>query len=136
MTGILAKDFAFQAISFALDGLSVRQRAIASNIANVDTPGYKAKQVNFEDQFQRVLDSQLDSRVTLKTTNLNHIAYNSISFGVKSIHKETSLRNDENNVDADLEMTKLAETTIRYQTLAQLAGMKLSILKSIVRESR
>ena len=137
MSGILAKDLAFQVISFALDGLSLRQRAIASNIANIDTPGYKAQHVNFEDQLQQVLNSQTDSRVILRITNPNHITYNSSdSGGVHLIHKETSVRNDENNVDADVEMTKLAETTIRYQILAQLAGMKLSTLKNIIRESR
>ena len=51
-------------------------------------------------------------------------------------HQNNDLRNDTNNVDIDLEMTTLAETSLRYQALAQMAGSKLASLKSIVRDSR
>jgi flagellar basal-body rod protein FlgB len=136
MTGIFTKDLMLRTVSSALDGLSLRQRAIASNIANVDTPGYKAKKVSFEEQLQQTINDSSTSSVALRTTHTNHINYNDLSGSILITESQTTFRNDGNNVDMDLEMTNLAETTIRYQTLTQLAGKKFTILKNIIRESR
>ena len=131
-------DLALHAVSFALDGLSLRQRVTAQNIANVDTPGYKALQVDFETQLNRVLRGQSDDRFPIATTDGQHIS-NQLSSETELIDIErraSNLRNDGNNVDIDVEMTMLAETVLRYQALTQLAGSKLSLLKNIVSETR
>jgi flagellar basal-body rod protein FlgB len=139
MADPIFNDYALRALSFALDGLSLRQRATAHNIANVDTPGYKAQHVSFESQLKHVLDGDAhEPGAALHTTAPNHLGGR---LGVASplvgiTQRSNDLRNDGNNVDIDLEMTTLAETTQRYQALAQLAGSKLALLKSMVRDAR
>lgn len=139
MTDPISNSTTLRTLSFALDGLSLRQRAIAHNIANVDTPNYKAQHVTFEAELQTALKSNNAAGLSMQTTNPDHIdldGNNSKSVSLTLEHQNNQLRNDGNNVDIDLEMTTLAETTLRYQALTQLAGMKLSLLKSIIREGR
>lgn len=139
MPNPISNNTTLRALSFALDGLSLRQKATAHNIANVDTPGYKAQQVSFETQLQQALRDKPESSLPLEVTHTGHIDLHgpSASSAVISMdHQDNQLRNDGNNVDIDLEMTSLAETSLRYQSLTQLAGMKLSLLKTIIREAR
>ncbi len=132
-------DIGFKSISVALDGLSLRQRVSSNNIANVDTPGYKAQFVSFEDQLQRAMHAETtDPTVTLAVTSDAHLQHRPTSgTTIPQVGGNANdLRNDANNVDIDLEMTTLAETTLRYQALAQLTTNKLGLLKSIVRGGR
>lgn len=138
MTNPISNDLTLRTLRFALDGLSVRQKATAHNIANDDTPGYKAQHVSFEDQLQRALQTDAEGNLALEVTNSAHLDLtgSTKSAAIEIEHETNTLRNDENNVDIDLEMTNLAETTIRYQALSQISGMKFSLLKSIIREGR
>jgi flagellar basal-body rod protein FlgB len=131
-------DLALRALSSGLDGLALRQKLTADNIANVDTPGYKAQHVSFEGQLQQAIKDGAGPGMALQTTDDAHLSANreAMSSWVTLDHQDNTLRNDGNNVDIDLEMTSLAETSIRYQALSQLVGMKLSLLKSLVRDSR
>ncbi|GAB4432492.1 MAG: flagellar basal body rod protein FlgB [Anaerolineae bacterium] len=132
-------DIGFRALSTALDGLSLRQRVTSNNIANVDTPGYKAQFVSFEEQLQRALHAEsTDPAIQLSATNAAHLQHSPTSGTVlpQVDGNASDLRNDANNVDIDLEMTTLAETTLRYQALAQLTSNKLGLLKNIVRGGR
>ncbi len=138
MSGSIITDPTLKILSYALDGLSMRQKAISNNIANVDTPNYKAERVSFESQLQAAIDNENSSGLTMTTTNTKHLGH-ATQFSPASMTVEqnsSTMRNDGNNVDIDLEMTSLAETTLRYQALAQLTGMKISLLKNIIRESR
>lgn len=132
-------DIGFRSLSTALDGLSLRQRVTSNNIANVDTPGYKAQFVSFEDQLQRALHAETtDPTIQLAATNTAHLQHSPVAGTPFSRvdNNGSDLRNDANNVDIDLEMTTLAETTLRYQALAQLTTNKLALLKNIVRGGR
>jgi len=131
-------DTRLKALVMGLDGLAMRQRAIANNIANADTPNYKAQKVAFEAQLQRALRGGGQPAFALKMTQPNHLAGKSVS-GAPFItvdSRPNTLRNDGNNVDIDLEMTDLAETAVRYQALAQLTSAKLTSLKTLIRDSR
>jgi len=139
MTDPISNNTTLRTLSFALDGLSIRQKATAHNIANVDTPDYKAHRVSFEAQLQQALNQEAGTHHILQTTDPGHMSPDgttSTSPAITVDHENNQLRNDGNNVDIDLEMTTLAETTLRYQTLSQLAGMKLSQLRAIIREGR
>lgn len=118
----------------ALDGLSQRQDAIASNVANVDTPGYRRREVTFEDALaQRV---NMDS-AALRTTDPRHIASrDGTSPGNGASVRErdvVSSRNDANDVSIDEEMLLLAETQLRYQALTQGVGRRLTTLRTVIR---
>jgi len=137
MTDPLFNDPAFKAISYALDGLSLRQKVTANNIANVDTPGYKAQQVKFEDQLQQAMRDNTEPGLPLQATNAAHLGGDSSKTTLAAVeHQNNTLRNDGNNVDVDVEMTTLAETTIRFQALSQMARMKFTLLKSIIKNTQ
>ncbi len=139
MGNSILTDRATQALSAALDGLSLRQQAISHNVANADTPGYKAVDVSFEAQLQRALDGQSDDRQQVARTNVRHLAapQDASSSGAQTVRRfDTSLRNDGNNVDIDLEMAQLAETTLRYNALTLLASKKLGLIKNVISGSR
>jgi len=137
MSGIV-NDPTLKILSYALDGLSTRQKAIANNVANVDTPGYKAERVQFESQLQAAIRNGGEGGLPLQTTNARHLGHTAPfePGGITVTKQNNTMRNDGNSVDIDLEMTELAETTIRFQALSQLTGMKISLLKNIIRESR
>lgn len=123
-----------QLIRLGLDGLSLRQQVIAHNIANADTPGYQAQAVTFEEALQRQIRGQ-SQRLALVTTHPAHLREQAPILAPQVVARPaTTMRPDGNNVDIDLEMSQLAETTIRYQALTQLAAGKLALLKAAVTE--
>ncbi|MDR0516201.1 MAG: flagellar basal body rod protein FlgB [Fibromonadaceae bacterium] len=108
----------------ALDANAMRGRAIAQNIANVQTPGYRRVEVNFEEQVQNALSKHING----KKTNENHM-----DVGRKAAIKRVeaySFRPDFddtnpseiNNVDIDIENAKLAENQISQSYNMQFAG--------------
>lgn len=96
----------------SLDGLWARNKAIADNIANYETPGYKKKVVSFEQQLKEVLSQQNDS----KTQVLNNIQNSDVKTTV--IENET-LRADGNNVDIEQENIELARTQLQYSLVTR-----------------
>ena len=132
MSSSLFNDDALSVAKLALQGLSARQQIISSNIANVDTPGYSAKQVDFESTLQRTLNNTANPIAMAKSNSL-HLDANSSS---ASFFKTTNrlggtYREDGNNVDIDTELMDMTETNIKYQAVSQRISSKLLLLKSI-----
>lgn len=125
----------------SLHGLTARNRAIGENIANADTPGYKRLEVSFEGNLRKALKAKqtLSDDLPLKTGAARHFTLGPAGDGslteLRKVHSET-YRNDGNNVNIDLEMSNLAETNIRYNTMATLTKGKFEGLKSMLREIR
>ncbi|HHY98102.1 MAG TPA: flagellar basal body rod protein FlgB [Firmicutes bacterium] len=113
----------FLACHRALDALSLRHQAISNNIANVNTPGYKAMEVSFEAELERALKEQGDP-----------VAISDAEITVT--RENTVYRADGNSVDVDREMARLAENTERYNAIAQLVSTRLRMLRSVVNEGR
>ena len=130
MSNSITSDASLDAARFALDGLSLRQQAISRNIANVDTPGYHAETVNFEDTLKRTLNGS--GTLQMASTNSAHMASPTQSAGF-SVTKRPggSERADQNNVDIDVEMTDMLQTGVQYQALTQSVSKKLQLLKTI-----
>jgi len=116
----------------ALNGLSYRQQAISRNIANVDTPGYKAETVNFQDTLARVTDNShllpmsLTDEAHQTTAEANPLLDVSLRAGGVD-------RADGNNVDIDVEMADMSEVGIQYQAISQAISKKLALLKLLAR---
>ena len=125
-------DSALEVSRIALDGLSSRRNAIAQNIANTDTPGYKAIEVDFETALKSVVDSQ--GRLAMSQTNTNHQegGGGSEKLAITKLKPGGTLRADGNNVDIDMELTDMLATNTRYQTISQSVSKKLSLLKTLV----
>ena len=138
-------DAASRVVRTALSGLQLRQQTIAHNVANVDTPGYRAQQVRFEDQLRAELaaprrDPQV-VRLGLATTHERHIPLEPQVRRFETQLRITesldgTLRNDGNTVDIDREMTQLAETQIVYNALAQVQTNRFAQLRNAIREGR
>lgn len=120
----------------ALDGLSRRQSVVANNIANIDTPGYARRAVDFEQSLAEQLD-RTDGGARMTRTDERHIPLHRGGAGAATggAHPRdlVSERNDANSVSIDEEMTLLAETQLRYQALTQSVGRRLSTLRTVIR---
>lgn len=132
MSSSLFSDDAISAATLALKGLAARHQTISSNIANVDTPGYSAKTLDFETTLQRNLNSSA-KQVSMAKTNAKHLdsKTSSSSFYTTSNRAGGTYREDGNNVDIDTELIDMSETNIKYQAISQEISSKLLLLKSI-----
>lgn len=126
----------------ALTGLSRRQEAIASNIANIDTPNYARKEVSFEDSLRAQISGEAGASgdVTLGRTNARHLDLGGGGDGSHGLggagtlpRDVVSARNDKNSVGVDEEMTLLVDTQLRFQALSQSLGTRLSTLRTVIR---
>ncbi len=109
-----------------------RQRTIAENIANIATPGYKAKDVDFS----RILKSESKRAVVGERTDARHIPIGKIvPEGRPPIIKDNSaeLRSGENNVDVDVEMAKSAENQLYYSATSKVLAGKFKALHLVVK---
>lgn len=118
-------------LSNALDGAALRNKVIANNIANVDTPNFKRSEVLFEDQLrQLMLEPPKASR--LKVTHPRHIQVTrkQTSFRPEVFEvNDLSYRNDNNNVDIEMETAKLSKNDIYYDALSSSMTQEIRLLR-------
>jgi flagellar basal-body rod protein FlgB len=120
----------YQLLTRALDASSLRQDAVSHNIANINTPGYKAQRVEFENLLHQAMSGNGMSR-----TDDRHYGQNGIGdLSPQIVRREgTSIRDDGNNVDIDLEMSELAANNIYYQSLTNQLSAKYAMVRSVLR---
>jgi flagellar basal-body rod protein FlgB len=120
-----------KALAASLKYRQLRQELIASNIANAETPGYKAKKIDFEDALARALDT--DEQMQMKTTDAKHFDVGNGGFNnlQPEITESTDgiVSQDGNTVDRDKELAEMAENKIMYDASVQLLNKKLGLLK-------
>jgi flagellar basal-body rod protein FlgB len=115
-------------ISGALDGLAARHRAYANNIANIETPGFQPSEVPFETQLRRLRD-EMDANPA-SSSQAHILALDPVQ------DNQQADRVDGNGVQADRQVTQLAESTLTYEALTQAARMRGALLRSVVTEGR
>jgi flagellar basal-body rod protein FlgB len=102
---------------------SKRQQALASNVANLDTPGYHSKDFSFDEQL---------ASLTMSATSSSHITPlentgNAHMFDVGSEEKQNG-----NNVNLEREMTEITKNGLQYITLVQYLNQKIKTLRSAI----
>lgn len=112
-------------IERALDVAWKRNEIISENIANVDTPGYKRKDV----QFESYLNSELKNSLISEKSKLA----NDTDIKVVYDNSNYSYRLDGNNVDIEREMAIMAENTIRYYTLINRISSQFDKIRTIIK---
>ncbi len=119
-TGMSVIPSQFDLIRNLLDATAARQRVTSQNIANVNTPGYKAREVNFEDQLARALARPGDS--------------NGILDLAPEVRFQDGLveRLDGNNVDIDRELGRSQKNTLLHNTYVRILSTKISTLRSAI----
>lgn len=118
----------------ALDATSLRQEIISSNIANVNTKDYKAKQVIFETELKEALSS---SGSVMRATDARHFGVGSNVSSVQARIVEDSenltMNVDGNSIDIELEMSKMAANQIQYNALIQSTSSRLNDYHSVIK---
>lgn len=117
MTGLF--DITQLALERALSGAAMRQQALANNVANINTAGFKRSDVDFHGALAAAMEDGSPERVA------------AVSFS-PTVDAATSLRADGNNVDADQEMAGLAENGIEYQALVSVARARMQMLEIVM----
>jgi len=118
------------ALQRSLD-LSVKRHALLSgNTANLETPGYVARDLDFGAELKRKLENGSEA---LKATNSRHMQPSRSSASHIVLDYSTPVGADGNNVDLDVNMGKISLNSGQYEDAANLLSMKMRILRNAVR---
>ena len=98
-----------------MDLLSARQQLVASNLANIDTPGYRTKDIDFQFEFLSLAAG--DQPQTVEPSGL-------------------TVKNDGNNVSLDRETRMLAENAIRFNLASQLVKNRIRDIRKAIDEGK
>ncbi|HDQ93568.1 MAG TPA: flagellar basal body rod protein FlgB [Synergistetes bacterium] len=116
-------------------GLAKRFRAVAENIANINTPGYSRKEVFFEERLREAMDAKTAlATAGVSTTDKKHIAPDrradvaGVAFETRA--ENEACRMDGNSVDPEIEMAKLARTRMAYNTVMKLMAKRAEMIKT------
>jgi len=118
----------------AADASWTRNEVLANNIANVDTPDYKRKDICFEDYLKGELGKEYygGGDLNKRVANVN---LSKLGATIYTDQKELSYRYDGNNVDINTENANLAENQIKYYTLLDSMTQEFSRIKSVLTNS-
>ena len=134
MDKVFFEDSSMRLIEHSLDLAVQRQGLISSNLANVDTPGYKTVDVHFEQELRQAMNTQ----PVLTVTNARHIPTTLDGHNGASPDEVEGLpqRNDLNNVNIDREMAQLSTNAMKFAMAAQILAGKFRTLKSAINEGK
>jgi flagellar basal-body rod protein FlgB len=117
-------------LSSFLNVQSQRSQLSAGNVANADTPGYQAKELDFTDYLRDAARLALSLQEENRTQSL-------AASGPRIIEQQSSMAGiDGNNVDVQREMTTMAEAGMKYMAGVQLLQSRLRTLRTAIREGR
>lgn len=117
----------------AMELRALRHEALASNIANVDTPGYARLDVRFKGRLEEALARRERGLVR---THPRHLAGSGADPRPEIVAERSVMRVDGNGVDIDRELAELARNTLEYSVLSRLAGDTLARLRLVATEGR
>jgi flagellar basal-body rod protein FlgB len=122
----------------SLDLRSLNHRVLASNIANMDTPNYKAFELVVAEEMNK--NKRSAPSITLVRTHFKHLPVGNERMDKIKFRKanppDFSLRGDGNTVDVDRTMGKLAKNTVLYNAATQLISGKFRGLKNVINGGR
>lgn len=129
-------DSTINTLSSALDIRAERQKVLASNIANQETPGYRAKDIDFASELARRIRATPVNAVPVSSTSPGHIPIVSRLYGEPQVvERPTGLEGfDRNNVGVEGEMVRLSENTIMYNTAVKMLKAKFGMIMSAIKE--
>ncbi|HTZ18714.1 MAG TPA: flagellar basal body rod protein FlgB [Dissulfurispiraceae bacterium] len=104
----------FKILENMMDVASFRQKILSSNIANADTPGYKARDISFQSELSKVMNGSKGGYDVYETV-------------------PSMISRDGNTVSVDSEMTKVAENQLTFNSAALLLTMKFRMMKDVAK---
>ncbi|GAB4016632.1 MAG: flagellar basal body rod protein FlgB [Bdellovibrio sp.] len=125
------EDKTIKALATSLKFRQMRQEILSSNVANAETPGYKAKRIDFEEALSRALD--VDGALSMQTSDDRHFDVGSGGFSnlQPEIYEDPNgiVSENGNTVDVEQELARMAENKLLYDASVQLLNKKLGMLK-------
>jgi flagellar basal-body rod protein FlgB len=106
-----------------------RGELLAANLANADTPGYKARDLNFESVFKQ----NLELTQTMERTHTNHLPTRNVLEAQTLYRNPNQASLDGNTVEANVEQAKYAENAVQYQASLQFLNSRFSGLMMALR---
>lgn len=134
MSGVFDKTT--DALGASLNLRLLRQDVVSSNIANAETPNYKAKKVDFEEALSRAIDHEGLGKMHVSSQEHFLMGQGAISRARADVYDnpDINVTNDGNTVDMEKELSDLAENSILYKAALQLINKKLGAMKYAVSE--
>lgn len=126
-------DKSVPAITKVMDLALKRNEAITSNIANAETPGYRAVDVDFGGELERAFQSNPDTGIKKTHTRHMDLETNGTSRYVEDYSGAT--RADGNNVDLDIQMGKLVLNSGKFSSGASMIRKKLQMMRQAIRQA-
>ncbi len=131
---LLYKNTPLPVLEKSLDAYALRHKAISSNIANINTPGYRRKEVKFEEELRDALHKE---KIRGYKTDPKHLKIGRpLIEEVKPVAftpDDPTTPSGENNVDIDEEMVKLVNNQIRFYYAAKLSSLSFNKLRSAIK---
>ncbi|MDD5456979.1 MAG: flagellar basal body rod protein FlgB [Candidatus Margulisbacteria bacterium] len=127
-------DNSFEGLKRGLSYSVRRHELIADNIANVSTPNYRRKDLDFKN----MLSHNINDTLPLTVTNEKHMSSASISseFMERNLYttypNETDIKTDNNNVDLDKEVVNMTTNNLYYNSLATIISKKYKNIKDVI----
>jgi len=120
-----------------LDMQLQRQNVITGNLANIETPNYKPRELAFEKELQQAMGLDMNGRMTL--TNQGHMPtkFNAETFGPEW-EKQMKPRqiHGEDRVNIDKEMAKLAKCNLHYSALTQVIAKQFEGINNVITDGK
>ncbi|MBP2673414.1 MAG: flgB [Deltaproteobacteria bacterium] len=118
----------FKTLEGQLRASTLRHGVIASNIANVDTPGYKARDVKFNETLN-------EATIELRSTQPGHMTPSGQVAGGSVNEDQRASWGDQNNVELDMEVAKMTENAVFFQAATTLLSKNIQMYKAALRRS-
>ena len=111
-----------------------RHEVLASNLANVETPGYRARELDFQDALKEAFDTRGGGERAEGRASMERASMERASMVVED--KTAPRRADGNTVDMDLQMAKLNANGTSYLALARILGRRVALLRQAIDGTR
>jgi flagellar basal-body rod protein FlgB len=115
----------FSGVGDLLSWASKRQQALAANVANMNTPGYHAKDYSFDQELATIDLSSTSSKHITPLEDTNH---------ARLYEVDTKVKPNGNNVDLEREMKEMTKNGLQYITLVQYLNQKIKTLRTAISE--
>ena len=122
----------FKLLENAMDVAKQRHSLLVGHVSNLDTPGYKAKDIDFKSAMQQALDGS--KNMPIMKTDSAHIGTSAGEMSQPEIVEEQGVWNGYNWMNVDQVVTKMTENNLIYRTATEALLRKIALMKEVIRE--
>jgi len=122
----------FGLLENAMDVAKQRHSLMVGNVSNLDTPGYKAKDIDFKAAMQNALDG--NGQASILKTDPGHLGPTGDEMSQPDIFEEDGMWNGYNWMNVDKVVTKMTENNLIYRTATEALLRKIALMKEVIRE--